>query len=286
MKKVKSKNRRLKNRCSKNNRLKKSRQKNKRKNRQPKSEQAKNNQPENKQQKYGQPESSQSENNQPESKQQKCEQTESSQSKNNQPQKLKKRGTAQKIFTAVGIALCVFLIPIVISNLILSIKGYTNKDEVPSLFSILPMYVITDSMVPTIDSGDLIFVKKITPTDIAVDDIIAFFDPESMKDTMIIHRVKEISTDGDGNLTFRTKGDANNVYDTFIITGENLVGRYVFRLRGLGSVAMFMQTPYGLIITISIPLLMLFVYEIIYQLISIKKDRDNDKKADIEKEPE
>lgn len=249
---------------SKNNRLKNSQQKNNRKNRQPKSEQAKNNQPE--------------------SKQQKCEQTESSQSENNQPQKPKKRGTAQKIFAAVCITLCVLFIPFVITNLVLSIKGYTNKNEVPSVFSIFPMYVITDSMEPTINSGDLIFVKKVTPTDIAVDDVIAFFDPESMKDTMIIHRVKEISTDEDGNLTFRTKGDANNVFDTFIITGENVVGRYVFRLRWLGSVAMFMQTPYGLIITISIPLLMLFVYELIYQLISIKKDRDNDKKADIETE--
>lgn len=266
MKKVKSKNRRLKNRCSKNNRLKNSRQKNKRKKRQSTNIQSK---------------SEQAKNKQPESKQQKVEQTESSQPENKQPQKLqkpKKRGTAQKIFTAVCITLCVFLIPLVITNLILIIKGYTNKDEVPSLFSISPMYVITDSMVPTINAGDLIFVKKIAPEDIAVDDIITFFDPESMSDPiMIVHRVKEISTDGEGNISFRTKGDANNVYDTFIITGDHVVGRYLFRIRGMGNVAMFMQTTYGLIITLSIPLLMLIGYEVVRQFVLYKKERANNK---------
>lgn len=180
------------------------------------------------------------------------------------------------IFTAVCIALCVFLIPLFIVNLILTVKGYANPDEVPSLFSISPMYVITDSMAPTINGGDLIFVKKVAPEEIAVNDVIAFFDPESMEDsTMIVHRVKEITKDGEGNLKFRTKGDANNVYDTFIISGENVVGRYVFRMRRLGRVAMFMRTTPGLVITLSVPLIMLFGYEGIRQLVFLKRDRDN-----------
>ena len=184
---------------------------------------------------------------------------------------------AQRTFTAVGIALAVILIPIIISNLILIIKGYANPNEVPDLFSVSPMYVMTDSMVPTINGGDLIFVKKAAPEDIAVDDVIAFFDPESMEESiMIVHRVKEITTDGEGNVFFRTKGDANNVYDTFIISGDNVVGRYLFRVRGMGRVAMFMQTTYGLIICVGIPLIVLFGYELIRQIVRNKREREEE----------
>ena len=181
---------------------------------------------------------------------------------------------ARRILAGFGIVLCVCFIFIVVSNLILIIKGYAKKDEVPSLFSISPMYVMTDSMAPTIDGGDLIFVKKIAPTEIVVDDIIAFFDPESMEDAMIVHRVKEISTDEAGNITFRTMGDANNVYDTFIISSENVVGRYLSRVRGMGRVAMFMQTVYGLIICVSIPIILLIGYESIRQLVYYKREKE------------
>ena len=192
-----------------------------------------------------------------------------------QPKSKNGRIIARRILTAVGIALCVILIPLVISNLILIIKGYTNKDEVPSLFSISPMYVLTDSMEPTINGGDLIFVKNVSPSDIVVEEVIAFFDPESMEKSMIVHRVKEISTDADGNITFRTMGDANNVYDTFIVSADNVVGRYIFRIRGMGRVAMFMQTVYGLIITVSIPLIMLIGYEVVRQLVFLKRERED-----------
>lgn len=191
---------------------------------------------------------------------------------------------AEHVFTAVCITLCVILLPLFFVNLILTVKGYANQDEVPSLFSIAPMYVLTDSMVPTIDGGDLIFVKKVNPEDIVVDDIIAFFDPESLKSTMVVHRVKEISADEEGNLIFHTKGDAMNVYDTFIITGENVVGRYVFRLRGLGRFAMFLQTTPGLIITVSVPLVMLFGYEGIRQLVYLQRERAHE--TENENEPE
>ena len=264
MKKAKSKNRLVKNRRSKNNRLKKNRSKgNRRKNRQTACKQPQRILP------NGQAEIVQS--NVKIGNEQLSEETESV-----QPKKKSGKVIAGRIFTAVCIALCVLLIPLFAINLILTVKGYVNPDEVPSLFSVSPMYVMTDSMVPTIDGGDLIFVKKVPAEEIAVDDIIAFFDPESMEGLMIVHRVKEISTDGEGNVSFRTKGDANNVYDTFIISGENVVGRCIFRIRGLGRVAMFMQSTYGLIITASIPLIVLFGYEFVRQIVHYKREREEE----------
>lgn len=182
----------------------------------------------------------------------------------------KKRHIVHRIVTAVCIAMCLILIPIVALNLIIIIKGNINKDEVPNVFSISYMYVTTDSMSPEIEGGDLVFIKKIDPTAVVEDDVIAFFDPANAEKVIVAHRVKEVFTQ-DGSVYFRTKGDANNVYDTLAVPAENLVGKYVFRVRGMGKVAMFMQTAYGLIISIFVPLILLLSNELIYSFYEKKK---------------
>jgi signal peptidase len=58
----------------------------------------------------------------------------------------------QKILNIVGIALCVILIPILIMNCVLIVKGLVNEDEVPGVFGRTPLIVLTDSMYPEIKS--------------------------------------------------------------------------------------------------------------------------------------
>ena len=82
-----------------------------------------------------------------------------------------------KILTIIGIILCVILVPILIVNLTLIVKSYTNKDEVPAIGGYSPMIVLTDSMLPEISSGDLIIAQRIDPKDVKVGDVISFFDP-------------------------------------------------------------------------------------------------------------
>ena len=47
-----------------------------------------------------------------------------------------------KIATAIGAALCVVLIPILIVNCILLFKGARNSDEVPSVGGVVPFIVL------------------------------------------------------------------------------------------------------------------------------------------------
>ena len=50
----------------------------------------------------------------------------------------------QKVLTAIGISLCVILIPILIVNCTLIVKSFLNKDEVPDFGGYLPLIVLTD----------------------------------------------------------------------------------------------------------------------------------------------
>lgn len=167
------------------------------------------------------------------------------------------------VFTIVGIVACVMMVFMLICNHIVIAKGHTNADEIPSVFGLSTMYVMTDSMAPTIDGGDLVFIRKISAGDVAVNDVIAFFDPESTTEQMVVlHRVMDIIAD-DGEVAFITKGDGNDTSDLVAVPADNLVGVYVLRLRFMGSVAMFLQSTQGIVLSVSVPLMLLIGGEVI-----------------------
>lgn len=174
-----------------------------------------------------------------------------------------KTSAAHKTLTVIGIILCVILIPMLIANIALIVKSYTGDENTPpSLFNVTPMIVLTDSMSPVINGGDLIFATKVDPTTIKEGDIISFFDPASKSGALLTHRVTAVN-EIDGKLYFRTQGDANNMEDKLSVEADKVIGAYSFRIPYMGSVAMFMQTTVGLIVCVVVPLLLLIGYDLI-----------------------
>ena len=147
-----------------------------------------------------------------------------------------------KFWTVLGIVLCIVLIPILVVNCILLVRGYTDKGKVPTIGGIFPMIVLSDSMSGTFESGDLLICQQADPEDIEVGDVICFYDPMGNGTTTVTHRVVEIQTDDDGEIRWITRGDANNTEDVVSVPAENLAGVYKTHFSGLGSVALFMQT--------------------------------------------
>lgn len=167
-----------------------------------------------------------------------------------------------RIWTGVGIVLCVILLPILVINVTLIVKSYAKQDQVPGIGGYLPMIVLTDSMYPEIQSGDLIICHTIDADEVQVGDVISFFDPSGNGTSVVTHRVVEC-TEQDGQPAFRTKGDANNVEDAKLVPADSLVGIYKTRIAGAGNIAMFMQTTPGLIVCVIVPFLLLVAYDTI-----------------------
>ncbi len=187
-----------------------------------------------------------------------------------------KTSVAHKVLTVIGTILCIILVPILAVNLTLIVKSYTNAEEVPDIGGYLPMIVLTDSMYPEIESGDLIICHTIKAEDVKVDDVISFFDPAGNGTSVVTHRVIEI-VEEDGEIKFRTKGDFNNTEDKELVPAENLVGIYQSRIAGAGKIAMFMQSTAGLIICVVLPIVLLVGYDIIRRRIYEKnKQSDTD----------
>lgn len=143
----------------------------------------------------------------------------------------KRSAIVHRIFTIVGIVLCVILIPILIINCVMIVKSFINPEEVPGVFGYKPMIVLTDSMFPVIEKGDIIISEEIDPNKVEVGDVISFKDPVSFngKDdfSVVTHRVVDIIKDDQGKAkAFWTKGDFNNTYDKEPVPVANLVGVY------------------------------------------------------------
>lgn len=187
-----------------------------------------------------------------------------------------KTSAAHKAFTVLGAILCIILIPILLINLTLIVKSYTNKDDVPNIGGYMPLIVLTDSMYPEIKSGDLIICHTAEAEEIKENDVISFFDPAGNGTSVVTHRVTEI-TEENGELFFRTKGDNNNTEDKDPVPAENLVGAYVTRIGGAGNIAMFMQSTAGLIICVVLPIILLIAYDVVRRRLYEKsRQKDND----------
>ncbi len=119
--------------------------------------------------------------------------------------------------------------------------------------------VLSDSMYPTIKTGDVIMV--VPQDEYKVGDIVAFEDGSMI----VTHRIIEENEDG----TFVTKGDyIGNSKDDMPLQERYIIGKVVKNFAGLGPFVSIMQSP--LIIMLSILIIAMLLY------LSTKKEKEQD----------
>ena len=126
--------------------------------------------------------------------------------------------------------------------------------------------VLSGSMEPTYHTGSLIYVKTIDYKQIKAQDPITFMMDE---DTVATHRVVEVIVDeDDGEVRYRTKGDANQNEDAKLVHYKNVIGKPVFSIPYLGYVANYIQNPPGMYVAIGagvIFLILVFVPDLLFR---------------------
>lgn len=114
------------------------------------------------------------------------------------------------------------------------------------------MVVVSQSMIPTLGVGDLIFVDHIRD----FDDVLAAPPPDgdilvyarsTTVDEYIVHRAVDKSLSGSG-WQFVTKGDNNPVSDGRPVTENRVIGRVVGRVPVFGYFLLFIKTSRGLLL--------------------------------------
>lgn len=143
----------------------------------------------------------------------------------------------------VMILLYIIIIPIIIYNLTLMIKSYINPTEIPDFFGFKSFVIISESMEPTIMTGDAILAKEVKQEELKVKDIISFQDGDSIN----THRIVEILEDN-GIIKYKTKGDNNKKEDKELVTYDKIEGVYQFRIKGFGKIVEVIKNKITLVV--------------------------------------
>ena len=180
-----------------------------------------------------------------------------------------KSSLLQKIVGAVGIVLCVVFVPLLLINVTLIVKSYTNPNEVPDFLGYKPFIVLSGSMEPAIQTGDLVFIHKTETEKLRVGDVICYLDSGAA----VPHRIIAVTDGEDGLPRYITKGDANDAEDHLSVAADQIQGIWKGgRISGLGNALLFMQTTTGMLLFSVLPLRLFFIWDIGIRYHSDKKE--------------
>jgi signal peptidase len=122
-----------------------------------------------------------------------------------------------------------------------------------------PLTVVEgNSMVPTLQNGDLVYY---TGCDGRVENgsLIVFYQDNSgnplfsgLTQSVVIHRVVNVTVGDDGLLYYKTKGDNNNVMDAGFIRFDSVLGVKSVVLPKVGFAFLFLKSPQGLIAVVAL----------------------------------
>ena len=188
-------------------------------------------------------------------------------------------GTGYRIFRIVrAIFIYLFAAGIIIAALLFASSKSPNK----SLFGYRYYNILTPSMEPEYSVGEMVFVKLENADNINVGDVITF-NPSSGSDAYLTHRVtqKFENYEGSGVTCFRTKGDANDSEDSFLIDEKRVIGVVKFGIPKLGYIVRFVQLRWYFVVPLII--LIIVFFKLVGMYLAPKEDaHEND--ADGEKQ--
>lgn len=164
----------------------------------------------------------------------------------------------------IGIAFAAFI-------LVVCLQRFSNNKI--SFFDFRMFTVVSQSMTPKYDIGDVLISKETDPSKIKEGDVISYLGKYGdFSGKVITHRVVNVEKRQDNKYYFRTKGDANLVEDP-IVCEDQLYGVVVYRSAILSLVYRIVGTKIGFYLFIIIPILFIIGSEMISTLLEKEEER-------------
>ncbi len=146
---------------------------------------------------------------------------------------------AQKLLKTIRALFLIILIAVLLLNLYTIFSQLVLKNDPPMIFGYSRVAIISGSMSPAIEVGDLIIIGE--ADSYQINDIVTFRSGSSL----VTHRI--IALDNGKAIT---KGDFNNVADKNPVEMSDIVGKVITRIPHAGDSVLFLRSPLGLLIII------------------------------------
>ncbi len=210
----------------------------------------------------------------------------------------KKTTTKKVVKIVLNVLLWIFLL-FALFMMIFAFASISNDYNVPILGDKVILCVASDSMEPTIKKGDMIAGKALSleeKKELKAGDVISFYvdlDGDGKKE-INTHRIVAVFGVGD-DAYFRTKGDnaarypINVTDDGYNVRLDDVICTWKegdTQWHGFGSFLGFLQSRVGFLCIVVIPLIALFIFEIVRFVMMIVKVKGKDKKTISDEEKE
>lgn len=142
---------------------------------------------------------------------------------------------------------------VIFANAFLIFQSVRNPSKTPSIAGKKAFVIISGSMIPEIQIGDVVIIND--TNDVKINDVIAF----RRDSTVIVHRIIK-QMDVNGKVMYQTKGDNNNVADSELVEVETIEGKYIGKIPYIGKFLMLLYNNLTIVIVAVIFLLIIRYY--------------------------
>lgn len=181
----------------------------------------------------------------------------------------------------LGNILYVLLVILVLLILIVVLLQRVSNNSL-SLGGFRIFNIVTKSMVPKYDVGDILISKTIEPKDLKVGDDVVYQGKEgSFAGKIVTHQIINIKEEN-GSYKFHTKGLANTEEDP-LVSQEQLIGKVLYKIKTISFISKIINNLYSFYFVIFIPIVLLIFIEIRRTILSFRKSKEEDLNKDEEK---
>ena len=124
----------------------------------------------------------------------------------------------------------------------------------PGMIGYHPVVVLSGSMVPTLNVGDVAVTRAAVPSQLEVGDVITYHSSSGL----ITHRIIDIEESPSGRL-FHTQGDANATPDSEPTSEAAVVAKVAYRIPRIGFLMGLAETDAGMMMFIGGPVAILLL---------------------------
>ena len=182
-----------------------------------------------------------------------------------------RKNKIENIKKKINTLICIILDPLLIYNVSLLIQAIIEPNKTPALFGIKMYVIVSGSMEPELNIGDIVIVKE--NDNYQKDDVISFRQGQSV----ITHRIIEVINDDE--ISYKTKGDNNNTEDKQIVLKEDIEGKVINKIPTVGKFVLVVKDKTILIVIV----LLYYIFLVRDQSIQKRKNTRKIKRERYEK---
>ena len=158
-----------------------------------------------------------------------------------------RKKSSNRMKKTINIIIYILLVPMLVYNFSLIVQAVLKPNETPAFLGYKMYVIVSGSMQPELDIGDIVIVKIANPEDLKKDDIISFRKGQSV----ITHRIAEV-VKTDEKLEFVTRGDNNNTNDKDTVLSKEIEGIVINKIQNIGRIVLVLRDKTLIIIIVLI----------------------------------